>query len=79
MEDVGATPTDFFDHDPSKQEKIEVSLIDVESKVDGTLLLAALSMLNVPLLVPLVDIPRCCVEFVSCCTKPTGFLRVFAT
>jgi hypothetical protein len=27
MEDVGTTPTDFFDHEPSKQEKIEVSAI----------------------------------------------------
>jgi len=26
MEDVGTTPTDFFDHEPSKQEKIEVRL-----------------------------------------------------
>lgn len=24
MEDVGATPSDFFDHEPSKHEKIEV-------------------------------------------------------
>jgi hypothetical protein len=27
MEDVGTAPADFFDHDPSKQEKIEVSAI----------------------------------------------------
>ena len=26
-EDVGTTPTDFFDHEPTKQEKIEVSAI----------------------------------------------------
>ena len=28
MEDVGTTPTDFFDHEPSKQEKIEVSALE---------------------------------------------------
>lgn len=32
MEDVGTTPTDFFDHDPPKQEKIEVSLIHVNKR-----------------------------------------------
>jgi hypothetical protein len=37
MEDVGTTPTDFFDHEPSKQEKIEVSAIFDERLIDGTL------------------------------------------
>lgn len=37
MDEVGATPTDFFDHEPTKQEKLEVSVLCKIKLDDGTL------------------------------------------